>query len=54
VKWYDFAASPATCGAIFCARPHRQKRRRRLFAGLLMAADGDMDRAMGMSEGVGL
>ena len=35
-----------------CPRPHRPERRGGLFTALLMAADGDMDRAMGMSKGV--
>ena len=38
-EWYDFAAESCTCGAVF-------------LQALLMAADGDMDRAMGMAEGV--
>ena len=51
-QWYDFAAGSCTCGAIFAHDPTARNGGAVFLQALLMAADGDMDRAMGMAEGV--
>jgi len=50
-EWYDFAGESCTA-ARFLPTIHRQNGGAVFLQTLLMAADGDMDRAMGMSEGV--
>jgi len=47
-----FAAGSCTCGAIFAHDPTARNGGAVFLQALLMAADGDMDRAMGMAEGV--
>jgi len=51
-EWYDFAAGFCTCGAIFTHDPTARNGGAVFLQALLMAADGDMDRAMGMAEDV--
>ena len=51
-EWYDFAAGSCTCGAIFAHDPTARNGGAVFLQALLMAADGDMDRAMGMAEDV--
>jgi len=51
-QWYDFAAGSCTCGALFAHDPTARNGGAVFLQALLMAADGDMDRAMDMSEGV--
>ncbi len=51
-QWYDFAAGSCTCGAIFAHDPTARNGGAVFLQALLMAADGDMDRAMGLAEGV--
>ena len=51
-QWYDFAAESCTCGAIFAHDPTARNGGAVFLQALLMASDGDMDRAMGMGEGV--
>ncbi len=51
-EWYDFAAGSCTCGAVFAHDPTARNGGAVFLQALLMAADGDMDRAMGLAEGV--
>jgi hypothetical protein len=51
-EWYDFAAGFCTCGAVFAHDPTARNGGAVFLQALLMASDGDMDRAMGMAEGV--
>ena len=51
-EWYDFAGESCTCGAVFAHDPTARNGGAVFLQTLLMAADGDMDQAMGMSEGV--
>ena len=51
-QWYDFAAGFCTCGAVFAHDPTARNGGAVFLQALLMASDGDMDRAMDMSEGV--
>ena len=51
-QWYDFAAGSCTCGAVFAHDPTARNGGAVFLQALLMASDGDMDRAMDMSEGV--
>jgi hypothetical protein len=51
-QWYDFAAGFCTCGAVFAHDPTARNGGAVFLQALLMAAGGDMDRAMGMAEGV--
>jgi len=51
-QWYDFAAGSCTCGAVFAHDPTARNGGAVFLQALLMAADGDMDRAMGLAEGV--
>jgi hypothetical protein len=50
-QWYDFAAGSCTCGAVFAHDPTARNGGAVFLQALLMANDGDMDRAMDMSEG---
>ena len=50
-QWYDFAAGFCTCGALFAHDPTARNGGAVFLQALLMAADGDMDRAMGLAEG---
>ena len=51
-EWYDFAAGSCTCGAVFAHDPTARNGGAVFLQALLMASDGDMDRAMGMAEDV--
>jgi hypothetical protein len=51
-QWYDFAAGSCPCGAIFAHDPTARNGGAVFLQALLMAAGGDMDRAMGLGEGV--
>ena len=51
-EWYEFAAGSCTCGAVFAHDPTARNGGAVFLQALLMVSDGDMDRAMGMAEGV--
>ncbi len=51
-QWYDFAGGSCNCGAVFAHDPTARNGGAVFLQALVMAADGDMDRAMDMSEGV--
>src|SRR3989339_486727 len=51
-EWYYFAAGSCPGGAIFAHDPTARNGGAVFLQALLMANDGDMDRAMGMAEGV--
>jgi hypothetical protein len=51
-EWQDFAAGSCPCGAIFVHDPTARNGGAVFLQALLMVADGDMDRAMGLAEGV--
>ena len=51
-EWYDFAAGSCPCGAFFAHDPTARNGGAVFLQALLMANGGDMDRAMGMAEGV--
>jgi hypothetical protein len=51
-QWYDFAAGFCPCGAAFAHDPTARNGGAVFLQALLMAAEGDMDRAMGLAEGV--
>ena len=53
-QWYDFAGGFCDCGAVFALDPTARNGGAVFLQALLVAADGDMDRAMGLAEGVGL
>ena len=50
-QWYDFAGGSCDCGAVFAHDPTARNGGAVFLQALLMAADGDMDRAMSLSEG---
>jgi hypothetical protein len=50
-KWYDFAGGVCNCGAVFAHDPTARNGGGAFLQALLMAAGGDMDRAMSLSEG---
>jgi hypothetical protein len=50
-QWYDFAGGVCRCGAVFAHDPTARNGGAVFLQALLMAADGDMDRAMGLTEG---
>ncbi len=51
-QWYDFAGGSCACGAVFAHDPTARNGGAVFLQALLMATDGDMDRAMGLAEGV--
>jgi hypothetical protein len=51
-EWYDFTAGFCTCGGVFVHDPTARNGGAVFLQALLMASGGDMDRAMGMAEGV--
>ena len=51
-EWYDFLGGECKCGAVFAYDPTARNGGAVLLQAMLMAADGDMDRAMGMAPGV--
>jgi hypothetical protein len=50
-QWYDFAGGVCDCGAVFAHDPTARNGGAVFLQALLMATGGDMDRAMGMTEG---
>jgi len=50
-QWYDFAGGVCRCGAVFAHDPTARNGGAAFLQALLMAADGDMDRAMSLTEG---
>ena len=50
-QWYDFAGGGCGCGAVFAHDPPARNGGAVFLQALLMASEGDMDRAMGMAEG---
>jgi len=51
-QWYEFAGGYCRCGAVFALDPTARNGGAVFLQTLLMVADGDMDRAMGLGEGV--
>lgn len=51
-QWYDFAGGSCNCGAVFAHDPTARNGGAVFLQALLMATDGDMDRAMSLAEGV--
>jgi hypothetical protein len=50
-QWYDFAGGFCDCGAIFAHDPTARNGGAVFLQALVMATEGDMDRAMGLAEG---
>jgi len=50
-QWYDFAGGYCRCGAVFAHDPTARNGGAVFLQALLMAAGGDMDRAMSLTEG---
>jgi hypothetical protein len=50
-QWYDFAGGFCDCGAVFALDPTARNGGAVFLQTLLMATDGDMDRAMSLAEG---
>jgi hypothetical protein len=50
-QWYDFAGGFCDCGAVFALDPTARNGGAAFLQALVVASDGDMDRAMGLSEG---
>jgi hypothetical protein len=51
-EWYDFAGGVCTCGAVFVHDPTARNGGAVFLQALVMANNGDLDRAMEMAEGV--
>jgi hypothetical protein len=51
-RWYDFAGGFCDCGAVFALDPTARNGGAAFLQALVVVADGDMDRAMGLGEGV--
>jgi len=51
-RWYDFAGGFCDCGAVFSLDPTARNGGAAFLQSLVVASDGDMDRAMGLGEGV--
>jgi hypothetical protein len=51
-QWYEFAGGWCRCGAVFALDPTARNGGAVFLQALLMASEGDMDRAMDMAEGV--
>jgi hypothetical protein len=49
-QWYEFSGGYCKCGAVFALDPTARNGGGAFLQALLMAADGDMDRAMSLSE----
>ena len=49
--WYDFAGGFCDCGAVFALDPTARNGGAAFLQALVVVADGDMDRAMSLSEG---
>jgi hypothetical protein len=50
-QWYEFSGGFCKCGAFFALDPTARNGGAVFLQVLLMAAEGDMDRAMSLSEG---
>ncbi len=50
-QWYDFAGGFCDCGAVFAHDPTARNGGAVFLQALVMATDGDMDRAMSLAEG---
>jgi hypothetical protein len=50
-QWYDFTGGCCGCGAVFAHDPTARNGGAVFLQALVMASEGDMDRAMGMTEG---
>ncbi len=50
-EWYDFAGGICNCGAVFAHDPTARNGGAVFLQALLMATEGDMDRAMSLTEG---
>lgn len=50
-QWYELSGGVCGCGAVFVLDPTARNGGAAFLQALLMAAGGDMDRAMGLSEG---
>ncbi len=50
-SWYDFAGGFCDCGAVFALDPTARNGGAAFLQALVVASDGDMDRAMGLAEG---
>ncbi len=50
-QWYDFAGGFCDCGAVFAHDPTARNGGAVFLQALVMATEGDMDRAMGLAEG---
>jgi hypothetical protein len=50
-QWYDFAGGFCGCGAVFAHDPTARNGGAVFLQALVMATDGDMDRAMSLAEG---
>ena len=50
-QWYDFAGGFCDCGAVFALDPTARNGGAAFLQALVMITDGDMDRAMSLSEG---
>jgi hypothetical protein len=50
-QWYDFDGGCCACGAMFAHDPTARNGGAVFLQALLMASEGDMDRAMDMAEG---
>jgi hypothetical protein len=50
-EWFDFTGGQCRCGAFYALDPTARNGGAVFLQTLLMAADGDMDRALEMSEG---
>ncbi len=50
-QWYDFAGGFCDCGAVFALDPTARNGGAAFLQALVMASDGDMDKAMSLGEG---
>jgi len=49
--WYDFAGGFCDCGAVFSLDPTARNGGAAFLQALVVSADGDLDRALGLAEG---
>jgi len=50
-QWYDFGGGFCDCGAVFAHDPTARNGGAAFLQALVMAVDGDMDRALALAEG---
>jgi hypothetical protein len=50
-QWYEFSGGYCRCGAVFVLDPTARNGGAAFLQALLMTSEGDMDRALGLSEG---